>query len=354
VVLTWTSYKNFKSGLKGYRVYYQENNDVFLPLGLINDTTYVHKGLENNTKYSYFVRAEGYDGSRSSTTVIRSLHVRKPERPSFEYLKYVTVVDNSHVELQLWPDTLPPVQGYNLLRAENFEGPYGLLAQLDTANVGKVFVDSTAQVTKKHYYYKVEVIDSCNVNMLSSNVMNSMYLRNAGSGLLNWTHFEGFENGVETYEMYRVMAGVTEKIADIVPTTNEFLDPAYTPDLNATYYVIAVEAVGNQYGFKEQSISNSVTLDAEFRLFIPNAFTPARITNNVFLPKAISFDPSEFYMAVFHRCGMKIFETTDYTVGWDGKSKGELVGAGAYVYYIRMLTLDGRYMEQRGLVVVVD
>jgi hypothetical protein len=72
------------------------------------------------------------------------------------------------------------------------------------------------------------------------------------------------------------------------------------------------------------------------------------------LPKAISFDPSEFYMAVFHRCGMKIFETTDYTKGWDGKSKGELVGAGAYVYYIRMLTLDGRYMEQRGLVVVVD
>jgi hypothetical protein len=354
VVLTWTAYKNFYGGLKGYRVYYKENDDVFLPLALVNDTVYVHRGLANNIKYSYFVRAEGYDGSRTSTTVIRSLHVRKPERPSFEYLKYVTVVNNSYVELQLWPDSLPPVQGYHLLRSENLEGPYGLLAQLDSTNIKDVFIDSTAQVSKQQYYYKVDVFDSCNVNTLTSNVMNSIFLRNAGSGLLSWNTFDGYENGVETYQVYREMTGSTEKIADLGPFTTEFLDPSYTPDLSAAYYVVAVEADGNQFGFKELSTSNKITLDAEFRLFVPNAITPARSTNNIFLPKAISFDASEFYMAIFHRCGMRIFETTDYTKGWDGKINGAYVSAGAYVYYIRLLTLDGRFMEQRGLVVVVD
>lgn len=354
VILKWTAYRNFFGGLKGYRVYYKENDDVFLPLALVNDTTYIHRGLGNNIKYSYYVRAEGYDGSRSSTTVVRSLHVRKPERPSFEYLKYVTVVNNTHIELQLWPDSLPPVHGYHLLRSEHFEGPYGLLAQLDSTNIKDVFVDSTAHVSKSSYYYKVDVFDSCNVNTLTSNVMNSIYLRNAGSGLLTWNTCEGFENGVETYMVYREMGGNTEMIADLGPATTEFLDPSYTPDLNATYYVVAVEEDGNQYGFKELSTSNKVTLDAEFRLFVPNAILPARTTNNVFLPKAISFDASEFYMAIFHRCGMRIFETTDYTKGWDGKINGAYVSAGAYVYYIRMLTLDGRYMEQRGLVMVID
>ena len=266
----------------------------------------------------------------------------------------MTVVDNKRVELQLWPDSLPPVYGYHLLRSENLEGPYGLLTQLDSTNIKEVFVDSTAQVGKRQYFYKVDVFDSCKVKTLTSNVMNTIFLRNAGSGLLSWTTFDGFENGVETYQVYREMAGSTEKIADLEPSITEFLDPSYTPDINATYYVVAVEADGNQFGFKEISTSNLVTLDAEFRLFVPNAITPAHSSNNIFLPKAISFDASEFYMAVFHRCGMRIFETTDYTKGWDGKVNGAYVSAGAYVYYIRMLTLDGRFMEQRGLVVVVD
>jgi gliding motility-associated-like protein len=356
VVLNWSAYTNFMGGLSGYRVYYKENDDVFLPLSLVppGTTSYIHKGLEDNVKYSYFIRAIGADGSRSSSSVIRSLHVRKPAHPSYEYLKYVTVVDNKYIKIQLLPDSLVPVTGYDVMRSESENGPFKLLRNLDISYAGYAFADSTAEVSKKSYFYKILVYDSCGNVSLESNTMNSIHLRNAGAGLLSWNKFEGFETGVEGYDIYRIKEGITEKIGATDPGVTEYSDPNLTPDQSASYYVEAIEAAGNQYGIKEKSVSNQITLDAEFRLNLPNAFTPYLDNNNVFRPKAISFDASEYYFAIFSRFGMKIFETTDYSDGWDGRSKGDPVNSGAYVYYIRMLTLDGRYVEQRGLVVVLN
>jgi gliding motility-associated-like protein len=87
---------------------------------------------------------------------------------------------------------------------------------------------------------------------------------------------------------------------------------------------------------------------------IANAFRPWGETNKVFKPRLISFDPNDYYFAIYNRFGQKIFETTSPDEGWDGTVKGKPAPSGVYVYYLRVLTTKGRYVDQRGAVVLLD
>lgn len=59
-----------------------------------------------------------------------------------------------------------------------------------------------------------------------------------------------------------------------------------------------------------------------------------------------------YYFAIYNRNGMRLFETRDLNVGWDGKYKGEWVHPGVYVYYYKE-TFDRFTTERKGTVTVV-
>lgn len=59
-----------------------------------------------------------------------------------------------------------------------------------------------------------------------------------------------------------------------------------------------------------------------------------------------------YYFAIFNRNGLRVFETRDLNVGWDGKFKGEWVHPGVYVYYYKE-TFDRFTTERNGTITVV-
>lgn len=64
-------------------------------------------------------------------------------------------------------------------------------------------------------------------------------------------------------------------------------------------------------------------------------------------------EPSKsYYFAIFNRNGLRVFETRDLNVGWDGKYKGEWVHPGVYVYYYKE-TFDRFTTELNGTITVV-
>lgn len=70
-------------------------------------------------------------------------------------------------------------------------------------------------------------------------------------------------------------------------------------------------------------------------MWIPNAFTPdGDEHNNVWRP--IGFNYVEPHFEIFNRWGEMVFESYDFTVGWDGSYKGGqyFVQDGIYVYRV--------------------
>ena len=77
----------------------------------------------------------------------------------------------------------------------------------------------------------------------------------------------------------------------------------------------------------------------EYELFIPNAFTPFSIDDNInseFKPFGVGID--QFLMNIYSRWGEAIFSTNDIEKGWNGKfnNTGKNLQLGVYLYYIEI------------------
>ncbi len=82
-------------------------------------------------------------------------------------------------------------------------------------------------------------------------------------------------------------------------------------------------------------------------VYIPNAFTPnGDGTNDTF--KVRSEILKAGYLLIFDRWGNKIFETDNWTIGWDGTYKGKLCQDEAYGYYFAGECLQGEKITLKG------
>jgi len=86
--------------------------------------------------------------------------------------------------------------------------------------------------------------------------------------------------------------------------------------------------------------------------FIPNAFTPASASNNLFKPLVFG-NIVQYEFAVYDRWGQLIFQSNQPGTGWDGSYQGSPRTPGVYVWYCRF-TLDGQTPQiRRGTVLLI-
>ena len=82
--------------------------------------------------------------------------------------------------------------------------------------------------------------------------------------------------------------------------------------------------------------SDSITVIAGYcnpGIYFPNAFTPDGNGTNDFFRPIVTVPLDAFYLVVFNREGQKMFETKDYTQGWDGRSMGHKLYPDSFVWY---------------------
>jgi gliding motility-associated-like protein len=95
------------------------------------------------------------------------------------------------------------------------------------------------------------------------------------------------------------------------------------------------------------------------KVYMPNAFSPnGDGINDVFTVYSSSNIKLVKALKVFDRWGAAIFSGSDFAPndlqnGWDGKSKGEEVAAGVYVYFVQIEYQDGRIEIINGDVMVI-
>ncbi|RKD88450.1 PKD domain-containing protein [Mangrovibacterium diazotrophicum] len=91
-------------------------------------------------------------------------------------------------------------------------------------------------------------------------------------------------------------------------------------------------------------------------LFAPNALNPNSVNpdNRVFLLANEAVKADGYQMLIYNRWGEQVFETTDVTVGWDGKMKnGNYAPAGTYIWILSFLDILDKPHKQQGTVTLV-
>lgn len=122
-------------------------------------------------------------------------------------------------------------------------------------------------------------------------------------------------------------------------------NPVHEYTCPGTFTVLLIAT--NQYGCMDTSI-RIVWIKPEIHLYIPNCFTPnGDGLNDIFQPKGMGIVENDYKLLIFDRWGEEIFESNEFSIGWDGKVKKSnvLAAEGVYVYKIYCKDIRGRAYE---------
>lgn len=109
--------------------------------------------------------------------------------------------------------------------------------------------------------------------------------------------------------------------------------------------------VANQCGSAQAHISID---ENKCGIYFPSAFSPNQDGKNDLF--RILHPPSltGYVLSIFNRWGQKVFETRDYSKGWDGTVNGQMQDAGAYVWFCKYQKVNSHLNgEINGTVVLI-
>ncbi|MBI2268886.1 MAG: gliding motility-associated C-terminal domain-containing protein [Bacteroidetes bacterium] len=112
--------------------------------------------------------------------------------------------------------------------------------------------------------------------------------------------------------------------------------PIATPSSTTTYTVVAKDYYGCSTFVIFTIIVNPPCVGDDSEVFIPNVFSPNNDGQNDIL-YIEGNGLSNIYWAIYDRWGNTIFEGFDQSHGWDGTWKGNQMGTGTYVYYLKAI-----------------
>lgn len=364
--LTWSSYLITKGisvvvgTYDNFEVYCSINGGAYLSIGTTNGTAFSHSGLNPGNTYCYYVRVRNSDLSISASSNKQCFVATGLPGPSYAYVNSVSVnTETKQVEISFTIDNANPYKGctlYKSLDGVNFS----TLAFVPFSTITpQLYIDSDVSTTEKNYYYKIQVADDCYNPGVESDTSKTILLKvtNAKETIfentLTWNDYSKWSGGVESYNIYRAINGVfnTTPIDNVPVATNVYVDNVqdYTSDKGVfTYYVEAVEGLGNIYGINAFAKSNPANAYVEGNVFIPNAFAPNGL-NAMWLPMTQFVEKTDYKVMVFSRWGTKVFETQNDKEGWSGSGAAD----GVYVYIIDYKNARGEYIQLKGHLTVL-
>lgn len=222
-----------------------------------------------------------------------------------------------------------------LLYRRSFSESWTLLVTLDR-NATR-YTDVALDTENSIYEYRLDLINGCD-ELVESTKHNSMVLTAIGDEenntiTLNWNPYEGWPSGVDHYEILRKLDDENNfiEVGRVDPTASsvvmENASDGFVHDLR-------VMAVPESSEFA--SLSNTVQLEFEHEITIPNVFTPNgdNINETFEIPKIELYQDNE--LRVFSREGKEVFRATGYASEWNGVN----LPSGQYFYVLTLNSLQ--------------
>ena len=352
--LTWNSYSNLLNGFLQYDVYCSVNGSVPNVIATTINTTFTHDSLNPNDTYCYFIRVRNNGRTISASSNIKCELAKAPAGPSYIYIKSVSVNFNKQISITYIIDSARAYKGATIFKSLDGITFNSIGYQAYTTATLQTYMDSDVRTSDKNYYYKIQIIDSCGNLGQVSNISKSilLHVRNNNESIfeniLDWDDYSSWLGSVNSYNIYRAINGVFNPtpIANVIAARKNYVDniQMYSKDIGKfSYYVEAVEGLGNPFGFIDKATSNVADAYAESEIYVPNSFAPNG-KNYIWLPIAQYVEKTDYKVTVFNRWGSKVFETNSDTEGWDGSHTTDDV----FIYFIEYKNARGEFIELKG------
>lgn len=356
--LTWNSYNGMPGGLGGYTIFRDDAMGESKKFDS-QTTSYVdNSGFEKGHIYLYTVKAYSNNGIDTSSSCQLTWMFLADLAPDL-YITQVSVEDDSFIRVGY--QFTPPGTIFKLILERSDNGtdflPVDSLVSSGTFTMppNSYIDDTTADVHKQSYDYRLIEYDNCGGMAIMPTVSRSIFLQSTveqNQNTLEWNSYETWNQDVESYKVYRAEAATVQEIAELQSPDLSFTDllAGVDPAKEVCYWVVAKEF--NTGAFSK---SNIFCIPKEAELFMPNAFNPESARNKLLRPVPVPLfvDPQSFKMVVFSRWGLQIFETTDMAQGWDGTINGLIAPIGLYSYIISYKSQDGKEYTKRGTAMLI-
>lgn len=151
----------------------------------------------------------------------------------------------------------------------------------------------------------------------------------------------GFEVAPSQLTMLDPEVDVNDESADAAWWQYDFGDgsissdpePSHRYETSGDYLVEQI--VSSSHGCLDTAY-RTVSIDSEFLIHVPNAFTPnGDGINDVFSPSLDGFNVREYELTIWDRWGELIFTSHDVDQGWDGTTAGVSVQDGVYIWRLQ-------------------
>lgn len=124
-------------------------------------------------------------------------------------------------------------------------------------------------------------------------------------------------------------------------------NPSASPLEDIMYYVIVTDANGCT-----AIDSVFIEVDGEVGVYVPNIFSPnGDGLNDVLYVRGNGIKSLNFM--IYDRWGQMVFESTDQTIGWDGKKNGNPMNTAAFAYVVQVTLVTGDVEIIKGNVTLI-
>ena len=353
--LSWSLYGG--TSVTNYEIWSKNNNQWTL-LGSTNDMSFLAQ-LTRGQSYCIFIKANLSTGKVAFSNPLCFL-MPTPTAPAYHYFKLATV-NGEFIELFDYVDASVGITEIIFERKDTL-GNFEEIGRAPVVGNVAQFIDEDVDITLQAWEYRSMYVDSCGNPGAYANTNKTIFATGTADqynmiNTIEWNAYEIFDGAVMEYHVYRNAYGTFENTPMAIVPNNV---TSLTDDVSGLrnngevcYRIEAVEGL-NSYNFSETSRSIDVCIPYDPLVFVPNAFTPDGL-NPIFYPVVSNADPKNYTFSIIDRWGQIVFETSDPSMGWDGKisSSGLDATNDVFLYRIEITTQTDELIVKRGYVTLI-
>lgn len=358
----WTPYEGWEEDVEKYIIHV---NDGVAPytISVGPDTLQYDLEITPNLEYCIYVEALSNGEQRATTSNMSCFTTLYPPVVAYAYNSTATTIDDRSIQVDLLQDPNGEGTTYALYRSEAGQSFQPVTTLNQSTDMVISYTDTDVDTRNIIYEYKWIVYDGCGQELFETNSARNMVLqassdKNELVNTLRWNRYQDWEEGVDSYEVYRKLGSEDEfSFLATVDTDGEMI---YEDDIESflevegefCYKIVALEA-DNSFDFATSSESNVSCATQEPLMWIPNTIV-INGHNDIFKPVAGFIDFQSYEMEIFNKWGEKIFYTNNVDEGWDGTVNGNQVREDMYQYIIVYRDGSGQpYVDQGAIFVLI-
>lgn len=360
IMVSWNKYLPVPVKVTGYDILVSVNGLAYYLAGHVSEdlSSFAFENTDSGSEYCFRINALLENGRASgSNKPCAVLNSQIP--PLWINADYATVTEEGAISLSFSIDPATDINLFALERKTGFTGSYQQVVQIRTDIKSITYTDKSADLNSVNFY-RLSAVNSCNLMVTTSNVASNIVLNAQNTGneiILQWNNYREWNGSVSSYRIYTDTGqGFTETaVTAIEDTTHTISIPAimYTLDKGRICFYIAASESSNPYGITGETRSNTICIEIEEVITVPNIFSPDGDGMNDLFKPVITFTPAGYQLIITDRQRKTVFETNEYYEYWDGSSNGDPVSQGVYLWFLRITTPSGKDITRTGTLTLI-